>query len=440
MPVDLHNNPSHWNVGVRLDVDKLPLKRTFHNGWHTGGVDTDLWRPEFPWGNTTVINQEEQGYPTHFDALPSGFKPVSVEHNQLVIRCAKTADADREHVNNQAYSSGLLTTQNLHTHRQGLIQIRCKIPKGQGAFPAFWSLIDFAFGSWPDHLHGKTLPEIDVMENLGHTGRVLYQTVHSNTDMRLAGYKDSGSAQKQLIVEPGQQPDYSDGYHTYATLWTTDYLYWLIDGVITFKVPTPDDINYGDFTDRFMLVNLAFNSGWAREQPQYDTKYQPFPVPEFPLEYWITSIKSYDWTDTETLCECCNQTLPKDERAEEAKRVKPAPVIGEPVSVEDIVDESEDTVDDTGGLVERHGRIPVLGNRVEHTQLHLLEWPSIPDAEKINIYRDGEWYDTLSGGATDYTVQQSGVYRIEGLKARLDGSTIWFGKSNRVNIDVDIEL
>lgn len=284
------------NIGDVIDLGALPLKLDFDSEFQKfGGVDPDKFIFTYPWGNKIINNQEQQGYPNDPLNMPSGHSPLIMRDGALIIRCTPTCWMDKEVVHGQPFTSALISTETKYNFYRGMISSSIRFPKGKGSFPAFWSLIE--------GFRKIKIPEWDIVENLGHTGKILYHTLHSNMNLQTWGSPKVGEAQKQLIEPVVGGIDYSDDFHEFSGIWTEQWLYWLIDRKCVFKFRTPLDFNHGLFVQRYMIANLAYGSGWSREQPQYDLKYAPdkavFPEPTFPLEMAIKYIRAYTFTNDE---------------------------------------------------------------------------------------------------------------------------------------------
>jgi len=109
-----------------------------------------------------------------------------------------------------AYTSGAVTTQGKFDYLYGRLDIRARVPRGNGLWPAFWLL--------PTNTPSATSTvgyEIDVMEALG-------QDPHTNYMVNWVG------AQHQYCRHTG--PDFSADYHVYSFIWTAKSISWLIDG------------------------------------------------------------------------------------------------------------------------------------------------------------------------------------------------------------------
>jgi len=117
------------------------------------------------------------------------------------------------------YTSGRIVSRGKYGVRYGRIEMRARLPKGQGVWPAFWMLSDDdVYGGWP--LSG----EIDIMEGF-------------NT-----GVPDSGrvgGATQYGMMWPNYYPmdehyhpigKLTEDFHVYAVEWEADEMRWFIDG------------------------------------------------------------------------------------------------------------------------------------------------------------------------------------------------------------------
>ena len=119
----------------------------------------------------------------------------------------------------QPYTSGRIVTRGKYSVRYGRIEMRARLPKGQGVWPAFWMLSDDdAYGGWP--LSG----EIDIVEGF-------------NTGVPGAG-RVTGATQYGMLwpnyvpMDEHYHPvdKLTEDYHVYAVEWEADELRWFIDG------------------------------------------------------------------------------------------------------------------------------------------------------------------------------------------------------------------
>jgi beta-glucanase (GH16 family) len=90
-------------------------------------LDLNTWNQELGNGSGGWGNNELEYYTN---------KPTNtfVSNGNLII------EARKEYVNGFGYTSGRMTTQNKKTFKYGRIDIRAKLPVGQGIWPALWML------------------------------------------------------------------------------------------------------------------------------------------------------------------------------------------------------------------------------------------------------------------------------------------------------------
>ncbi len=172
-----------------------------------------------------------------------GLNPFTVANGQLSITARPAPNELSGRLQGYRYISGLISSQPSFSQTYGYFEMRAKLPRGKGVWPAFWLLP--ADLSWP--------PEIDVMESVGDPSRV-YVTAHSN-------------AAKAAGTEVGVTPD---AFHVFAVSWDPQNLIWFVDGREVKRQSTPPDMH----RPMYILANVALGGDWAGA-PDAST---PFPV------------------------------------------------------------------------------------------------------------------------------------------------------------------
>jgi beta-glucanase (GH16 family) len=162
-----------------------------------------------------------------------------IENGTLVIQALK------EEYNGKHYTSARLNTDHKKDWLYGRVDVRAKLPKGQGLWPAIWMLpTDWVYGGWP------ASGEIDIMEELGHEPAKIYGTVHWGENGQ---HLSSGD----YYVLPGGKR-FSDDFHLFTLEWSADSLKWFVDGV-RYHV----ERNGHPFDKRFHLIlNVAVGGNW----------------------------------------------------------------------------------------------------------------------------------------------------------------------------------
>ena len=132
---------------------------------------------------------------------------------RLVIKALKETPL---YLGQYAYTSARMVTKNKGDWRFGRIDVRARLPKGQGLWPAIWMLpTDNAYGSWP------TSGEIDIMELVGNQPNKVLGTIHFGHD-----YHRFVSAEYYL-----PEGDFSQDFHDFTVLWSEDCIQFLVDGI-----------------------------------------------------------------------------------------------------------------------------------------------------------------------------------------------------------------
>ncbi|HSC37013.1 MAG TPA: glycoside hydrolase family 16 protein, partial [Chitinophagaceae bacterium] len=89
-----------------------------------------------------------------------------VEDGKLII------EARKEPWQGMQYTSARLSTKGKSDWQYGRIEVRAKLPKGRGTWPAIWMLGAVNPLKWPDD------GEIDIMEHVGFNQGVIHGTIH----------------------------------------------------------------------------------------------------------------------------------------------------------------------------------------------------------------------------------------------------------------------
>jgi beta-glucanase (GH16 family) len=207
-------------------VRSRPPAPVFADEFDGTEVDFARWSSGYPWGCTNATTGERQCYAP---------EALSVRDGLLVI------EADRRPEGGRPYRSGMIVSHRSFSQRHGYFELRAKLPRGRGLWPAFW-LLPKPTGTWP--------PELDVMEQIGSEPDTLLMAQH---------YRDAaGEPAKRVGTWTG--PDFTAGFHTFALSWGPQAIVWYVDGVERFRsqsdIPTQE---------MYLLVNLAVGGELAGE-------------------------------------------------------------------------------------------------------------------------------------------------------------------------------
>ena len=149
------------------------------------------------------------------------------------------------------YTSARLTTKHKGDWLYGRVEVRAKVSKGTGIWPAIWMLpTENKYGEWP---HSG---EIDIMEHVGYEPDTVCFTVHTGA------YNGMYQTQKS---QPVYLPEAEDAFYTYAVEWTKSKCDFFVDDnkVFSFKKKS-DNTEEWPFNHPFhLLLNVAVGGNWG---------------------------------------------------------------------------------------------------------------------------------------------------------------------------------
>ena len=226
-------------------------------------INTDVWG----WEEGYVRNGEHQLYTK---APENSY----IKDSCLVIESIKTGDKDCP------YTSASLNTYGKKEFLYGKIEMRAKLPYGEGIWPAFWMLgVNIKEKPWPE------CGEIDIMEMVGGNGR----------DIATCPFGDyvSDSVCQATIHYTNEQPGLQrafefadrklcDDFHVYGVEWTEEYLKFYVDNVIYNSCDIRELPAF--HKPHYVLVNTAIGGDWAKGCDETTV---------FPQKYFIDWIRYY---------------------------------------------------------------------------------------------------------------------------------------------------
>lgn len=210
-----------------------------------GAIDATKWfhQTQLPAGGSW-FNGEIQHYTNRTDN--------SVVNNGIMsIIAKKETFTDQGHT--KQYTSARLNSKFAFTY--GRVEIRAKLPTGNGTWPAIWMLgknINEAGAYWQTQGFGTTswpaCGEIDIMEHWGNNQNYVQSAMH--TPSSFGGTVNKGG---QVI------PTVSTNFHVYALEWTPEKMVFSVDGAIHYTYnPSVKDANTWPFdAEQYLLLNIA---------------------------------------------------------------------------------------------------------------------------------------------------------------------------------------
>jgi len=204
-----------------------------------GKPDSTKWGYDV--GGTGWGNNELQYYT---NARPENAR---VSGGNLVIETRK------ESFGGKNYTSARLLTKGKAQWTYGKFEIRAKLPRGRGTWPAIWTLAATNPLVWPDD------GELDIMEEVGYDPNMIHGTAHSKLYNGANGKQKGGS----VLIKDAQ-----DSFHVYSMEWTASSVTWLVDGNFYFVYNNPNTGTdaWPFLRNFFLILNIAIGGNWGGVQ------------------------------------------------------------------------------------------------------------------------------------------------------------------------------
>jgi len=328
--------------------------QVFEDNFNGFSLDNNLWTTCYWWndnGCTIDSNNELEWY------QPGN---VSVREGSLILQ-AKREPAKTSNSKKYAYTSGMVTTgpasddpasEPGFAFQYGYAEVRARMPKGRGLWPAFWLL----------PVTRESKPEIDVMEILGDNPRevkMFYHYIGVNASVRKYGRESTG-------------PDYSGGWHTFGVHWSPDEIVWYVDGQERSRF---SEAAFVPQESMYIIMNLAVGGDYPGDPDENSP---------FPSRYEIDYVRVYQQDDLISLQPAADsyieQSYPKANYGSSDTLYSD----GEPVKIMLVKY-------DTRGLAGRH--LVSASVRVHTTEA--ADSPS-NDIHDISISSESDWKDNLA--------------------------------------------
>jgi beta-glucanase (GH16 family) len=209
---------------------------------YTGLPDSTAW--DYDVGGHGWGNQEKQYY------TKARTENARVENGILII------EARKEPMDTSDYTSARLVTRGKKEWLYGRFEIRAKLPRGIGTWPAIWMLAakqSYGDSYWPHN------GEIDIMEHVGYNQGLIHASAHS-----LKYYWLIGTQRTDTIFST----DVSDAFHNYILEWYPDSIQVSMDDRLYFTSPNDNtDWEAWPFDKPFyLLLNIAVGGAWGGQK------------------------------------------------------------------------------------------------------------------------------------------------------------------------------
>lgn len=249
---------------------------------HDNNGYTLIWQDEFD--SPGLPDSTKWSYDTAGNVWGWGnnelqFYTRSRKENAMVNNGFLKIIARKEDFKEHGYTSARLVTKYKADWLYGKIEVRAKLPRGRGLWPAIWMLpTDQVYGGWPDS------GEIDIMEHVGHIPDSVYFSVHTKSYNHVIGTQKT----RGIYIADRYGP-----FHRFTVEWDKNVINGYLDDLhyFTFKNENSGWQEW-PFNKRFHLIlNLAVGGNWGGQQGVDDSI--------FPCSLEVDYVKVYQKLGTE---------------------------------------------------------------------------------------------------------------------------------------------
>lgn len=232
-------------TGYEYDYENLKYDLVWSDEFDYEGLpDESKWTYDVGTGQWGWGNNELQRYTDDSNA--------TVGDGLLTIELRKEQDGNGEDI----YTSARLKTKGLGDWLYGKFEIRAKLPKGKGTWPAIWMLPSTTkeYGAWP------ASGEIDIMEHVGYLQNVLNCNVHTKSFNGMDGTNKGMGFPYEGV---------SDDFHTYTLEWLPDKMMFYVDDEVKY---TYDPHEFASEVSSYewpfdkpfhLILNVAYGGSWG---------------------------------------------------------------------------------------------------------------------------------------------------------------------------------
>ena len=214
---------------------------------YTGKPDPSKWGYEIGF----VRNEEEQYYTNEITNafVSNGVLTIRGIKEQYRNRMYGSTHHEEWKTKNEfaQYTSASINTKGIASWKYGKIEVRAKLPRGIGVWPAIWTL-----GANIDQVGWPASGEIDIMEYVGYEPHTIHVNVH------YAGPSNSHRQDQGSITLNNPWED----FHIYTLEWD--------EFKIVISVDDTEVKSYDTFVmentfkvEQYILLNLALGGAWG---------------------------------------------------------------------------------------------------------------------------------------------------------------------------------
>jgi beta-glucanase (GH16 family) len=250
-------------------ADTTQWELVWNDEFNLSNIDQSKWNHE-EWG-PGMVNKELQAYT---NSTINSY----IEDSCLVIR------ALHENYDGANYTSARMNSAGKGDFLYGKIDIKAKLPSGDGTWPAIWMLPTYP-AYWEDENWWPASGEIDIMEHVGCNLNWVKGSVHTedcNWDDGCPNQSAGGNGQEHYV------PGVSDNFNIYSIEWSASKIdffinnnhYWTFTNIGEGSGMWPFDQEF------HIILNLAIGGSWGGICPIDNSS--------FPQEMKVDFVRVYE--------------------------------------------------------------------------------------------------------------------------------------------------
>jgi beta-glucanase (GH16 family) len=197
-------------------------------------------------------------------------RPENVRAEDGMLRI----EARREAYQGCKYTSGSVHTRERFEFRYGRVEVRAKLPAGNGTWSTIWLV-----GTNVDEVSWPTCGEIDIAEHLGFDPTRIHAAAH----MPAYNHVTNNAKRASVLVEKPWET-----FHVYALEWYPDRIDWYVDEQLfhTFENERTGVRAWPFDAKQYLLINLAIGGSWGGAKGVDDAL--------FPHRFLIDYVRVYE--------------------------------------------------------------------------------------------------------------------------------------------------
>lgn len=250
-----------YAIGQDIDLSKFDL--VWSDEFDGSTLDTSKWENSYYAGYDNGSAIRRGGYwNAKYGFQNDGFYTIRTAYDAAGIDGRSPA----------GYYNQAIDTRTKYEQLYGYFEVRCKLPKGEGIWAAFWFMSD---GVFDETNKGVTGAELDVFESPYYGRKVSNNMVSHN--IHIDGYGDAHQAMgsRKFLVHGDPYGE----FHTYGIEWNKGGYTFYIDGKESYYT------NWGGVCTVPEYMLLSVEVGGLNGKPDHDDPLSGLSYSDYVVDY-----------------------------------------------------------------------------------------------------------------------------------------------------------